>query len=131
MSTPHRKPSTLLLNLIVPRINPLMTTARVSVIHAAAGAAIAVGGKLLDLTIDLSAAVPHDCPPVGHFRLIARDRVWLRRLDAAAGDERPAGASLALFTTDPDEPLEGPPARQLRMATVAIVPPSVWDEGGW
>ena len=118
----------MLLNLTLPRINPEMTTATIDRILIAVGGAVPLGGKLLDLTVDLSAAAPHDCPPISHYRLVARDRVWLRRLDVAAGSEPEVGASLALFSTEPDEPLSGPPARSLRVAVAGIIPQASWDE---
>ncbi|MFI4976869.1 MAG: hypothetical protein ACHP84_20235 [Caulobacterales bacterium] len=104
-----------------------MASAQIDAIHLAEGAAVAVGGKLLDLTIDLSAAVPHDCPPVNHFRLILRDAVWLRRLDVAVNDQPDVGASLALFSTEPDEPLDSAPTRQVRLAIAEIFHQSAWD----
>ena len=118
----------MLLALTLPRINIYMSTAIIDQIYAAVGAALPVGGKLLDLTIDLSAAAPHDCPPVGHFQLVVRDRVWLRRLDISPGDEPAVGASVALFSTEPDEPLEGTPTRQVRLTIAGIIPESVWGE---
>lgn len=118
----------MLLNLTLPRINVDMTTAVIDAIHAQVGTALPVGGMLLDLTIDLSSAAPHDCPPVGHYRLIVRDRAWLRRLDVASGDEPEVGASIALFSTEPDEPLDGPPKRPVRVAIAGIIGQSVFGE---
>jgi hypothetical protein len=118
----------LLLSLTLPRINAHMTTAIVGLVHAGVGAALPIGGKLMDLTIDLSAAAPHDCPPISHYRLTLRDKVWLRRLDVAAGDEPEVGASLALFSTEPDEPLDAAPARAVRLAIAGVIAQSAWDE---
>jgi hypothetical protein len=118
----------LLLNLTLPRINPHMTTAVIDQIHAVVGAPLPVGGKLFDLTVDLSAAASHDCPPVAHYRLVVRDRAWLRRLDVAPGDTPEVGASLALFSTEPDEPLDAPPARQVRLTVAGVIQQSIWGE---
>ena len=118
----------MLLNLTLPLINPYMTTAVIDRFHAAVGTAMPVGSKLLDLTIDLSVAAPHDCPPIGHYRLMVRDRVWLRRLGVALGDEPEVGANLALFSTEPDEPLDGTPVRQVRVAIVGIIPQMILGE---
>jgi hypothetical protein len=118
----------LLFNLTLPRINPYMSTAIVDKIHVSTGSAMPLGGKLLDLTLDLSAAAPHDCPPVGHYCLIIRDRVWLRRLYIAPGDEPAVGANLAIFSTEADEPLDRPPSRQARVTIVGIVPMLSWGE---
>ena len=117
----------MLLNLVLPRINPFMTTAVIDLIHAETNAMMPVGGKFLDLTIDLRAAAPHDCPPVSHFRLVVRDQAWLRRLDVAPRDTLAVGASLALFSTEPDEPLDGPVARQARLAVAGIMPQITWS----
>jgi hypothetical protein len=118
----------LLLTLTLPRINVHMITAIIDMIHAQLGAPLPIGAKLLDLTVDLSAAAAHDCPPVAHYRLVVRDRAWLRRLDVAAGDEPEVGTSLALFSTEPDEPLDAAPARQVRLAIAGIIPQSIWGE---
>ena len=118
----------LILNLTLPQINPLMTTAVIDRIYAEVGAQISLGSKLFDLTVDLSAAAPHDCPPIGHYRLLIRDLLWLRRLDVAPGDEPNVGASLALFSTEPDEPLDGTPVRQTRLAIVGIIPQPIFGE---
>jgi hypothetical protein len=113
----------LVLSLAVPRINVYMTSVIIDAIHAEVGAALPVGAKLLDLTVDLSAAALHDCPPIAHYRMIIRDRAWLRRLDVASGDEPQVGASLAVFSTEPDEPLDGPLQRQVRVAVAGIPGP--------
>jgi hypothetical protein len=118
----------LLLNLTLPRINPEMTAATIDQIHIARGAAVPLGGTLLDLTVDLSAAALHDCPPISHYRLVARDRAWLRRLEVSVGDTPEVGGWLALFSTEPDEPLTGPAARLMRFAVAGIIPEASWDE---
>ncbi len=119
----------MLLSLTLPRINLHMADATIDIVHVAEGDSVTLGGKFLDLTVDLSAATPHDCPPITHYRLALRDRVWLRRLDVVAGDRVDVGASLALFSTTPDEALDGEPARPVRMAIAGIIPQSVWNEG--
>jgi hypothetical protein len=116
----------LLLTLTLPRINEYMTTAVIKKIYASAGAALTVGAKLLDLSVDLSAVLPHDCPPVSLYRIALRDRVWLRGLDVAPGDEVGIGAALAHFSTEPDEPLGGEPARAVRITLAGII-----DQSGW
>jgi hypothetical protein len=117
----------LLLNLIVPRINDYMTTAIVEAVHAREGDKLDVGVKLIDLTVDLSAAAPHDCPPISHYRLIVRERAWLRRVEASRGDERSLGAPLALLSTDPDEPLDAPIGREARLAIATILYQPAWS----
>jgi pyruvate/2-oxoglutarate dehydrogenase complex dihydrolipoamide acyltransferase (E2) component len=116
----------LLLNLTLPRINELMTTAVIRTIHAQVGDALPLGAKLLDLSVDLSAAMSHDCPPLSLYRIAMRDRVWLRKLAVAPGDDVAAGALVALFSTEPDETLEGEPARGVRVTIAGIIDESDW-----
>jgi hypothetical protein len=118
----------LLLNLILPRINDYMTTAFVEAVYPREGDGLEVGAKLFDLTIDLSTAAPHDCPPISHYRLVLRERAWLRRLFAARCGEPAVGDPLAIFSTTPDEPLEAAPSRRARLAVAAILHQSAW---GW
>ena len=73
--------------------------------------------------MDLGGSVAHDCPPVSYYRLVLRERAWLRRLAVAVGEEVPLAAPLAWFTTSPDEPAEGEPARPVRVAHAGILAP--------
>jgi pyruvate/2-oxoglutarate dehydrogenase complex dihydrolipoamide acyltransferase (E2) component len=118
-----------LLTLTLPRIGEYMTTAVIKTVYAAEGDALAPGAKLLDLSVDLSAVAPHDCPPIMLYRLALRDRAWLRRLAVAAEDEIEVGTVLARFSTEPDEPIEGEPARAVRIAIAGIVGQTGWWEG--
>jgi hypothetical protein len=119
----------MLLTLVLPRINEYMTTAVIRKVYATEGDALHLGAKFLDLSVDLSAVAPQDCPPVSHYRIALRDRAWLRRLDVASGDELGVGAAVALFSTDPDEPVDGEPARAVRITLAGIVHPNEWWEG--
>ena len=118
----------MLLSLSLPIINPFMTTATIEVLHVSVGDFLPLGSKLMDLKVDLSAAAPQDCPPIASFRLAVRDAVYLRRLDVIQGQEYPVGASLALFSTTPDEPLDAEPTRALRLSTAGIMQAFSWDE---
>ena len=115
------------MTLTLPRINELMTSAVVLAIHAAAGSALTPGAKLLDLSVDLSAAAAHDCPPISLYRIVLRDRAWLRRVAVARGDDVAVGALLAYFSTEPDEALDGKPARPVRVMIAGILA----QEDGW
>lgn len=119
----------MLLNLTLPRILEPMTTALIDTVHAAEGSELALGAKLLDLTVDLSAGAAHDCPPISTYRIALRDRVWLRRMLVAADDEIEVGAPLALFSTEPDEPLDAAPSRAVRVSLVGIVQQPSWNGG--
>ena len=111
----------MLLTLTLPRIHERMPTARIEAVHAAAGAELRFGAKLVDLTVDLSAAAEQDCPPISHYRIVLLDRGWLRDLRIARGDEIPVGATMATLSTAPDEPLEAAPARAARTSIAGIL----------
>ena len=119
----------MLLNLTLPRINEHMTSAVITAVYSEVGTALPPGAKLLDLSIDLSAVLPHDCPPVSLYRITLRDRVWLRKLAAAPGDDIAVGAVVALFSTEPDESLDADPARAVRVTIAGILDPATgWRE---
>lgn len=120
----------MLLTLTLPRINEYMSTAGIKSVYAAEGAALILGQKLLDLSIDLSAVAPHDCPPISMYRIAMRERVWLRRLLVAPGDDAEVGAALAHFSTEPGEPLDGKPTRAVRVTIAGIIDQSDWWRRG-
>lgn len=116
----------MLLTLPLPRINEYMASATIKSIYAAIGESLSPGAKLLDLSVDLGAAAPHDCPPVSLYRIALRDRVWLRRLAVAPSDDVRVGAVMAHFSTEPDEPLDGQSVRPVRISIAGILDPSDW-----
>ena len=116
----------MLLTLALPRINEYMTAAKVTAVYAAEGAALVPGAKLLDLRVDLSAVLPHDCPPVSYYRIAMRDVARLRRLAIVAGDLLAIGDPIALFSTEEHEPVDAEPARAVRITLAGIVPPDDW-----
>lgn len=111
----------LLLALKLPRIGDYMSAATVKSVHAKERALLGAGAKLLDISIDLGAVLPHDCPPVSQFRIAMRDRAWLRRIAVKEGDVVEAGALLAIFSSEADEPLDAAPARALRVSIAGIL----------
>ena len=120
----------MLIVLTLPRINEHMTVAEIQTIHAAEGQFLDLGAKLLDLSIDLSSVAPHDCPPISLYRIAMRDRVWLRRLDVAAGVAVEPGATLACFTTEANEPLDTAPLRNARITIAGILDQTDWWSAG-
>lgn len=120
----------LLLTLTLPRINEYMSTATIQSVYAAEGASLTPGLKLLDLSIDLSAIVPHDCPPISFYRISMRERVWLRRLNVTAGTDVEVGAALACFSTLPGESLNSGPSRAVRVTIAGIIDQSDWWRRG-
>jgi len=112
----------MLLSLTLARIHELMTCAVVDAVHASIGMELAPGARLVDLHIDLSEVAAHDCPPVSHYRIVLRDRAWLRRIDVSPGDSVQPGATLALCSTEAHESLDAPVARPLRVTVAGILP---------
>jgi len=110
-----------LLTLTLPRIHDLMTAATIEAVYARPGDALAVGAKLCDLTVDLSAVAAQDCPPISHFRLVLRERLWVREVAAIPATDAAVGATLMRFTSTPDEPLDGAPAREARVSIAGIL----------
>lgn len=117
----------MLLSLTLGRLNEHMAEGLVDKVHMVSGVALPIGAKLLDLKVDLSGAQAHDCPPITYFRLVARDRAWLRDLKITVGQSCEMGTLMALFSTTPDEPLDQPVEREIRTSVAAIIPPMGWD----
>jgi hypothetical protein len=103
-----------------------MTTAVIKSIYLTAGSRLTAGAKLIDLSVDLSRSITHDCPPISYFRIALREPVWLRRMMVGRGEEIAIGDALALCSSDPDEPLDGAPARALRVTIAGIVYQAAW-----
>lgn len=126
----YRGRTFVLLTLSLPPINPHASDAVVKTVYAAVGEELGLGAKLFDLTVDLSnAALVHDCPPVSSYRVVLRDKVWLRRIEVTAGQTVNTGEPLALFSTEPDEPLDAEPGRAVRVTIAGVVfRAAPWDE---
>lgn len=112
-----------LLTLNLPEIVPGMTDAKIEKVFVGEGQFLTPGTKVCDLRIDLSAVAAHDCPPVSFFRIVFRDRAWIRRLNIAGGDTREINAELALFSTEQDEAIKCAAARSARFSTAGIILP--------
>jgi hypothetical protein len=111
----------MLLDLKLPTIVPAMSTALIEVIYVSAGAELKPGDKILDLTIDLGSAFSQDCPPISHYRLVARERARLRDLAITVGGHCAPGEPIARLSTDEADPAEGGAVRSLRIAVVGIL----------
>jgi hypothetical protein len=118
---------TLLVELKLPLFNPEMKTALIESLYCEEGAELALGSKLIDVSVDLSSGFAQNCPPISYYRMVLRDRLWLRKLLVAPGETCEAGARIALLSTEPDEPLDGVPARAARCMTAGIV----FHDGMW
>lgn len=107
-----------------------MRTAVVQAVYALEGAPLPPGGKFLDLCVDLSDVAQHDCPAISYFRIAVRERAYVRRVEAARGDEIPPGAVIARLSTDATEPLEEVPIRPARLTIAGILYQPEWWTGG-
>lgn len=105
----------------LPVIVPQMSGATVECVYADAGDSLRMGGKLLDLSVDLSSAFAQECPPVSYYRLVLREPVYLRQLDVGPGQYSASSDRIALFSTDPEEPLDQDVARQVRCTVAGIL----------
>jgi hypothetical protein len=87
---------------------------------------MALGASLLDLRVDLSAGISHDCPPVTTCRIVPGETVWLRRVLVVAGQPIEPGGLLALLSTEAETPLDGTPSRSVRCTVAAILHHADW-----
>jgi len=98
-----------------------MSEALVECIHASCGTQMRPGDRLLDLSVDLSRGFSQGCPPISFYRVVLRETLWLRRLMAKPGTACGPDEATAIFTTEPDEPMDGAAARPVRIATAGII----------
>jgi hypothetical protein len=111
----------MIFELRLPDIVPQMTGATTECLYAEAGEALSTGSKLIDLRIDLSSAFAQECPPVSYYRIVLREKAYLRRIEPRPGDFIELDASVALFSNSPDEPLDVTPGRPLRVTVAGIL----------
>jgi hypothetical protein len=71
--------------------------------------------------VDLSSAFSQDCPPISYYRVVSRERVWLRKIEVAAGDSIDVSGLIAIFSTEADELEGGVISRPLRITTAGIL----------
>ena len=114
----------MLLEYRLPAINANMTEASIERRYAEPGDALGIGTRLLDLRVDLSSSFSQDCPPISFYRIVVRERAYLRELRLADGAPCPVGELIAIFSTEPDEPTGGVAARAIRVATAGISQPA-------
>jgi len=111
----------MLYDLTLPTIIPTMSTALIEVVYAKRDGALKPGDKLLDLTIDLGASFSQNCPPISHYRLVAREKAVVRRLSVAPGDMCKPGDLIAALASDVQEPCDLPAARPFRITVAGIL----------
>jgi hypothetical protein len=118
----------MLYELRLGKINPNMNVAVVECLYAAAGSPLKVGDKLFDLSVDLSSGFSQYCPPISYFRVVVREKVWLRKTLIVPGEACEIGQLLAIFSQTQDDPEDEAPARPLRITTAGIAHhPGMWS----
>ena len=117
----------MLYDLRLSKINSNMSSAVVECSYAEPGTFLKAGDKLFDLSVDLSSGFSQYCPPISYFRVVVREKLWLRKTLVIPGDNCDVGALLALFSTEPGEAIEAAPARAIRVTTAGITHhPGLW-----
>jgi hypothetical protein len=118
----------MLFSLTIPKLNEHVTAARIELIHAAAGAQLAIGAKLVDLSVDLSDVYAQDCPPISFHRIVLRETLRLCRWLAEPGQIFAPGDPIAIFADSASAPPDGPIARPVRIMTAGIAyHPDMWS----
>ena len=105
----------------LPLIMPQMSAATVECLYVEPGEAVKMGSKLADLRVDLSSAFAQECPPVSYYRIVLRERAFVRKIAPVPGDLLDVDALVALFSTEADEPLDQPVSRPMRTTIAGIM----------
>jgi hypothetical protein len=105
----------------LPAIVPEMTDGKIYSILSQEGTQIQVGGALLEIVVDLSNIVAHDCPPISLYRVFLREVAWLRKLQVRRDDIASVGTILAILTTTANEPLEELAKRPIRVSVAGVL----------
>ncbi|GBQ28190.1 hypothetical protein HLH34_01195 [Gluconacetobacter azotocaptans] len=105
----------------LPVIVPQMSGATIECLYGARDDSLRLGSKLMDLSVDLSSAFAQECPPVSFYRLVLRETVYLRKIDVVPGQHCALGDRIALFSTDPSEPIDQETTRQVRCTIAGII----------
>lgn len=110
------------IRLVLPVTNEELGTARIDDVHIAAGVLLAPGARLFDFTVGLDAAAAQDLRLlVTHYRMTLREKAWVGRVDAMAGQDAGVGDVLALLAADQGDPLDPEGARNARVSVAAII----------
>jgi hypothetical protein len=111
----------MLLGLATPVIIGDETRARLESLFFSASDRLVPGGKLLDLSIDLSDSYGQDCPPISCYRLVTREPAFVRRVLLAPGELCAPGDLIAVLSTTLEEPDDGAAVRALRVTAAGIL----------
>ena len=116
----------MLVKLVMPGMGTSDDRIRIRTIYAVEGGRLALGARVMDVQIDLSAATPHDCPPISTYLISIRERLWLHKLFVRPGDEVSTDATIALFGTEESFDDSEPAQRSARIAVVGITSDPDW-----
>jgi hypothetical protein len=105
----------------LPAIVPEMTDGKIYSILSQEGTQIPVGGPLLEIVVDLSNLVAHDCPPISLYRVFLREVAWLRKLQIKPDDIASVGTLLAILSTTASEPLDERAERPIRVSVAGVL----------
>jgi hypothetical protein len=98
-----------------------MSEALMECLYATPGSALKTGDKLLDLSVDLSRNFSQECPPISFYRIIIREKAFLREFRVARGQSCKVGELIAVFSTEAEEAIDSPAQRGIRFAQAGIV----------
>lgn len=115
------------LSVHLPRLDSTCASGRLARLHASIGSHLAAGDAFADVTIDLSAGVMRDCPPVTTCRIVLQEPAWLRRVLISPTEPVAGGGLIALFSITPDSPPEDP-SRHARANLAMILHHEDWWE---
>lgn len=119
----------MIFELRLPVINPQMSGATLEYLHSTGGS-LKVGSKLLDVSVDLGKAFAQECPPISYYRFVMREAVWLREIKVRPGQYSEVDDPIALFSSEPDEDLNQPIKRPVRVTVAGIMYHSdMWTAG--
>ncbi len=115
----------------LPLINPHMSGASIEYLHSGPGL-LKAGSKFLDVSVNLGSAFAQECPPISFYRFVMRESAWLREIKAVSGQHYAVEDSVALFSSEPEESLDKPIARGIRVTVAGILHhPGMWTGGDY
>ena len=113
------------LAILLPALDSSHASGRLAKLHASVGDLLRPGDVLADVTIDLSAGIARDCPPVTTCRIVLQEAAWLREVLISPECPIAAGSAIALLSSEADSPAQAP-SRRARTTVAAILHHEEW-----
>ena len=107
--------------LVLPTLSDDGSPALIRSLRVEPGHSVTRGAALLDISITLGGNQAHDCPPVTHFRLHAREEATLTQWHIKQGDTVAPGTVLASLQKHSEQG-DSEPVRPLRLTVAGIIP---------